>query len=107
MSQPDDREATDLLDDDDDDDYNVMLKLVERVRTRVILGRGGMFTKERDPIMSNNMSMIGATFHTYTAERREAMYRVFHLRRSRDFLLTLTCINELLAHDNVKSFCPS
>ena len=46
-------------------DYNVMLMLVERVRTRVILGRGGMFTKERDPIMSNNMSMIGATFHTY------------------------------------------
>ena len=36
----------------------------------VILRLGRMFTKESKPIMSNNMSMIGATFRTYTVERR-------------------------------------
>ena len=68
----------------------MMLTMAERGSTLVvILRRGRMFTKESNPIMSKNVSMIGATFHMFTAERRDW---VLHLRQLRDFPLPVTVV---------------
>ena len=84
----------------------MMLTMAERGSMLVvILRRGRMFTKESNPNMSNAMSMIGTTFHMFTAERRDW---VLHLRQLREFPLTVTggyCKRKRMTLESIFNSC--